>query len=456
MLSRKLSFLFLVVIITIGVLSLFVFSSCKPAAEEPAAEEPVAKEPAEKPEEEPEAEGLKYEGVELRILVHAGASGERPIYEFADEFLEATGAKIVVETVAFENIMQKLVASVEAGTGGYDIYYSNPEFAYTLWPNLLPLNSYMEKYNYDISDWFESAIKYGEGIGEDPEIRYTIPAEMVVAPVFYNTEMIPEYPTTWEGYDKVLGENTNPPDQYGLAVAGVPVQTVRQFFARFWSLGDPLLTPDWKPLINNENGVKALEMLKKTYDNYTPPGVLAWDNPDAGAAFASGLCATYEGWVGNVLIYLEDPAENKIGDNWAVTAYPERGTGNMTDNSFAIFNNTSNPDAAFEFVAEFTRAENAKRWAIEYGMATPLMSIYDDPEVQAAQPWFAGYKDALAVAKPAFWKVPQWAELFIPTGEAVSKYLSGEATDPQAVLDELANTWTEAINKAPLDFEYRE
>jgi trehalose/maltose transport system substrate-binding protein len=419
------------------------------------AETPAAEEVAELAEE-PSEEQKKYEGVELRIMVHAGATGERPIEIFANEFFDSTGARVVIETVPWENIMPKLMASIEAGDRGYDIYYSNPEFSYTLWPHLLPLNEYIERFNYDTSDWFDSARKYGEGVGQDPNVRFTIPASMVVAPVFYNTEMIPEYPNTWDGYNEILGQITNPPDSYGLAVAGVPVQTVRQFYARFWSLGDPLLTPDWQPNINNENGVLALEMLKNTFDNYTPPGVLGWDNPDAGAAFANGLCATYEGWTGNVLTYLQDPSENKIGDNWAVASYPEGGTGNMTDNSFAIMRSTKNPDAAFEFIAEFTSLENSKRWAIDYALESPIRAIYDDPEVQAAQPWFEGYKEALDVAKPAFWRLPQWVELFIPTGEVVSQYLSGEVTDPQAALDRLASTWEDAIRMAPPDFEYSE
>jgi maltose-binding protein MalE len=451
---KKFIVLLFIAVITVT-FSLFVACS-KPITEESATTAGITEETTTTVAETEEESGKKYEGIELRIMVHAGSTGETPIAEFAEEFSEKTGAKVSIETVAFENVLTKLMASIEAGEKGYDIYYSNPEFAYTLWPNLLPLSAFIEKFNYDTTGWFESAIKYGQGIGDDPNERYTIPASMVVAPVFYNTEMIPEYPTTWEDYNDILAANTNPPDKYGLAVAGVPVQTVRQFYARFWSLGDPLLTPDWKPLINNENGVKALEMLKDTFDNYVPEGVLGWDNPDAGAAFANGLCATYEGWTGNVLTYLNNPAENKIGDNWAVTSYPENGTGNMTDNSFAILKNTSNPDVAFEFIADFTNRENSKRWAIEYGLESPIKSIYDDPEVQAAQPWFAGYKAALDVAKPAFWRVPQWVELFIPTGEIVSKYLSGEITDAQLALDQLAGMWEESIKRAPLDFEYQE
>lgn len=397
----------------------------------------------------------KYEGVELKLMVHAASAGEPALIKFAEDFYSRTGAKINIESVAWENIMQKLMASIQAGEGGYDFYYTNPEFAYTLWPDLLPLNDLMQKYNFDISDFLEPAKKMGVGLGDDPNLRYTLPAELVVAPVFYNKKMIPEFPKTWVDYDKALQSNTNPP-KYGLAVAGVMVQTIKLFLARFWSSGDPLFTPDWKPLINNENGIKALTMLKNTMSNYSTPGVLAWDNPDAGAAFAAGDAAVYEGWMGNVVPLLIDPKENQIGADWDVTKYPENGTGNMTDNSFAIMKSCKNPDAAFEFISEFINKENAKIWAIEYGMASARQGIYDDPDVLAANPFFKGYSEALSVGKPFAFKVPQWIELFIPLGEGVSKYLSNETKDPKTALDEVAQKWTTSIEANKPSFEYKE
>ena len=99
---------------------------------------------------------------------------------------------------------------------------------------------------------------------------------------------------------------------------------------------------------------------------------------------------------------------------------------------------------------------NSKKWAINYALETPIKSIYDDPDVQAAQPWFKGYKEALDIARPAFWRLPQWIELFLTTGEMVSKHLSGEITDPQVALDQLATSWEESIEKAPPVFEYSE
>jgi len=38
----------------------------------------------------------------------------------------------------------------------------------------------------------------------------------------------------------------------------------------------------------------------------------------------------------------------------------------------------------------------------------------------------------------------------------VSKHLSGEITDPQIALDQLAASWEESIEKAPPAFEYSE
>ena len=70
-------------------LSLMI-TGCPPAVIEETVEETTPEEET----EEPVVEEKKYEGVELKIMVHAGSSGERPIYEFAEEFYEKTGAKI--------------------------------------------------------------------------------------------------------------------------------------------------------------------------------------------------------------------------------------------------------------------------------------------------------------------------------------------------------------------------
>ena len=74
--------------------------------------------------------------------------------------------------------------------------------------------------------------------------------------VFYRTDLIDEFPTTWDDYNTMLGELTNG-DQHGLGFAGVSAQLVKLFLARFWSMGGTLLTPDWQPQVNSETGVAA-------------------------------------------------------------------------------------------------------------------------------------------------------------------------------------------------------
>ena len=133
----------------------------------------------------------------------------------------------------------------------------------TIYPSLLPINDFIAKYNYPMDGFFAPVIKYGEGIGGQSGVRYGLPIEVGASLVFYRTDLIPTFPTTWADYDKVLAANTGN-GKYGLSFAGVPAQLIKLFLARYWSQGDPLFTPDWQPLINSAKGLKALTMLKTT------------------------------------------------------------------------------------------------------------------------------------------------------------------------------------------------
>ena len=109
---------------------------------------------------------------------------------------------------------------------------------------------------------------------------------------------------------------------------------------------------------------------------------------------------------------------------------------------------------------EYQEPFNEQYWseikAVEYGMTSARQSIYNDPDVLKANPFFKGYSEALSVAKPFAFKVPQWIELFIPLGEGVSKYLSNETKDPKTALDEVAQKWTTSIEANKPSFEYKE
>lgn len=403
----------------------------------------------------PAVAAKKYAGVTLRGLGQGGVAYQEALRAFAQEFGEQTGAQIQFDDQPWEQLMPKLQAELAANQPAYDFFYGDIEFQYSVYPALVDLNPLIKKYNYNMDGFFDPVYKYGEGVtGGLAGQRFGLPIRIGACWVFYRTDLIQEFPKTWDAYHKMLDELTTG-GQYGVAFAGVAAQLVKIFLARYWSQGDPLMTPDWTPLINGEKGVKAVTMMLEALKNYAPPGMLGWDNPDASNAFLNGDVAVLEGWASFILPMLEDPSKSKVMGKWSVAQFPENGTGNLTQHNLDIFKASKNVDAAFEYIAYVTGLENSKRVILDFKEESPRQVTWGDPDVLKAQPFLPEVAKQYAVGKPFTPGLPQWLELFIALAEGLSSAISEQAT-PQAALDGIARKWTDAINQAKPSFEYKE
>lgn len=399
-----------------------------------------------------DAEGKPYDGVTLRMLTQAGVAYEPAFVAWAEEFTDQTGAQVEFEFAPWETLMPKVQADLASGSPQFDLFCNDIEFQYTIWPELEPINDYIDGSGYDMDGFFNPIYEYGAGIAGQEGVRYGLPVITGVSVLFYRTDLIDGFPTTWSEYEAVLAEHTND-NTHGLSFAGVTAQLVKLFLARYWSQGDPLMTPDWQPLINSEKGVTALTMLKDHMSNYAPPGILAWDNPEAANAFLAGDVAIMEGWGAFILPSLNDPEKSNVVDNWSIAPYPENGTGNVVQHNIVMLKTSQNKEAAFDLMAHLTNPANAKAGALDFGMDPARKSVYTDEEVVDARPYMPAYATVLEAGKPFTPGVPQWLEMFIAVGEGASKALSDQATAQEA-LDEVAAKWMELIEQNPLDFEY--
>jgi multiple sugar transport system substrate-binding protein len=397
----------------------------------------------------------QYDGVTIRGLGLFGPAWNPAVEAFATEFQEQTGATVEWDFQPWEQTMPKLQADLAAGTSQYDFFCNDVEFQYTIYPSLLPINELIEESGYNMDGFFEPIYTYGEGVAGGQEgVRYGLPMRVGASWVFYRTDLIDEFPTTWADYDALLAEQTTG-DQYGLAFAGVTAQLIKLFLARYWSTGAALLSPDWQPQINGEEGVAALQMLLDQMKAYSPPGILGWDNPDASNAFLNGDVAVLEGWASFILPSLDDPEASQIVGNWNVAPYPENGTGNFTQHNFCIFNTSQNQQAAFDYIAYCTGLENASRVLNEFQEESPRKEVWTAPETLEEQPYLAAVVESYDVGKPFTPGLPQWLELFIGLGEGLSAAMSEEES-PQDALDNVAESWSELIEQAPPDWEYSE
>lgn len=395
----------------------------------------------------------QYEGVTLRALGLAGAAWNPAVTRFAQEFQESTGATVEWDFQPWEQTMPKLQADLAAGTAQYDLFCNDIEFQYTIYPSLQPINELIVARGYDMEGFFEPIYTYGAGVAGGQEgVRYGLPIRVGASWVFYRTDLIPEFPTTWADYTAMLGDLTGE-GQFGLGFAGVPAQLVKLFLARFWSMGGSLLSADWQPQVNGEEGVAALQALHDAMTEYAPPGVLAWDNPDASNAFLNGDVAVLEGWASFILPSLDDPDTSRVVDKWSVAKYPENGTGNFTQHNFAIFNTSQNIEAAFDYMAYCTGPETALPLLNEFKEESPRKTVWTDPVVVEEQPYLTTVVEAYDVGRPFTPGLAQWLELFIGLAEGLSAAMSDQKT-PQDALNDVAANWETVIAQAPPDWEY--
>ncbi|MBX3031687.1 MAG: extracellular solute-binding protein [Chloroflexi bacterium] len=394
----------------------------------------------------------------VRLLGQAGSGEERPITDFAVEFKDQTGTEVLIAPQPWQDLMTKIQADLASGAPTFDVFWSDLEFAYTVWPNLIPLNDLIAETNYPMDGFFPSVVAYGLNIGGQGDKRFGLPIMTDTQMVWHRPSLTGDtFPTTWDDFDALCRDLTAG-DQYALGNAGDVPQGIGRFLSRYWSIpGTRLFDADWNPLINGEEGIAALEMYKRQALAYSPPGFQAWNYTDALNAFLVGQVAIHEGWPEAALPSLNNPDQSTLGEDWYAAAYPEGGSTQLVQHNLILFNHASDPRAAFDFMAYATNREQAARIINEYFVDTPRQDVWEQvlPTNAVAQKFYPGWSQAMSVARPFGRGLPQWVELFIAIGEAVTNVLAETQTVKEA-LDTTAARWKTSIDQARPDFPYEE
>jgi ABC-type glycerol-3-phosphate transport system substrate-binding protein len=308
---------------------------------------------------------------------------------FAAEFHASTGATVKFERLddihgwwALETVAQ---ADAVSKNPRFDMFLSDCNHTWTLWPHLLPLNDSIEKFHYDMSGFFAPVYTGGEAV--ERGVRYGLPNRVRVPMVLYRRDLIGTLPSSWTEYDRALAGATAG-RMYGISVVGASYpyhpfglaeELAKAFLARYWSFGDPVLSADRKPLIAGDRGIAALEMLKKQVRSYASPESATWDARAAIEAFLGGRAATTECVPTPALLRrLEDPDKSKVAGKWAFGPYPGRGGGYFTMQEMRVFKRSKHPDAAFEFIAFSTNPANSVRTFTDHGETAARKSAWLD------------------------------------------------------------------------------
>jgi trehalose/maltose transport system substrate-binding protein len=194
--------------------------------------------------------------------------------------------------------------------------------------------------------------------------------------------------------------------------------------------GGRIVDENGEVTVNNPAAALALARAAAWVGTVAPPRVTQFVEEDARITFQLGNAAFMRNWpYAWALLNGEDSAlRGKVG----VAPLPKgsrfgRHAATLGGWQLAVSRHSADQEAAIDFVLYLTGAAEQKRRAIAGSYAPTIESLYQDPEVLAANPFFADLGTVLAdaVARPSAATAGQYSQVSTLFWEAVHNSLIG-------------------------------
>ena len=404
------------------------------------------------------AAGKPLEGTTLNLLIiqpHT-VTGQK----LAADFEAATGAKVNVTIVPYDQVGAKATLDVQSGVNEFDVL----DYWYT---NIGQLAD--DGIAEDVTAWIE---RDKDQIQPDDYIpliydaytlydgkRYGLPYDGDSHLLFYNKEILDRngvaVPKTWDEYLAAIQKITEAESKngvYGAAVLGgkAPIIIGSSFANRLAGFGGKFLNDDGSSALDSPAALAATKALVAT-NPYALPTPLETRFEEGLPAFLGGKVAFIEFW-SDLGVYAQDPKGSKIVDKWGATQIPVGGDNKdprlalNAGFAFAVSSGSQKKDAAWELIKFATSPKYQEELLLLTGSGIDpdrKSLLYSDqykafaPNVQGA---LAG---AIENALP--WPTtPATPKLQQALADELALALAGTKTPEQAIADAHA-AWTQII-----------
>jgi multiple sugar transport system substrate-binding protein len=436
-----------------------ILGACAPAAAPTTA-------PTEAPAEQAATGGKPYEGVTINIMME-GVPDTEFVQKLLPQFEEESGMKVNIEVLNYALMHEKLVPQLTApeGQGSYDVIvvdnYWVGEFVNAGWlteiddrlagsetiklddylPSMVNMVGQLNGKTYMIPFYnYAMALIYRQDLMDDPEIQAAYKEATGKDLALPNS--VPEYVELAKFMTRD-NNNDGQIDMYGSSMMGLrPDPTTMEWLNYLYSMGGLIYDENWNTIVNNEQGVQALEMYVDAMKNGAPPGAPAYGFDEAFSTMAQGNAFSYItfNWM---LPQLNDPEKSQVVDKAAVVRVPG-GKGLLGGWGWAIPKSSPNPDAAWAFIEWVESFPVAKERAL-LGGAPARADVFQDPEVLAKYPYYSEVEKIVgeAIEFPIMTRSPQVVEVL---GRAISETVAG-TKEPKQALDEAAAELETLVDK---------
>jgi multiple sugar transport system substrate-binding protein len=331
-------------------------------------------------------------------------------------------AKLLEFPESADEQRNQFVQRQEARSADCDVFYSDvvwtAEFAIQDW--LYDMTPYVEQRREDFIESTLATATYEDKI-------WGVPHKSNAGFLYYRTDQVDAVPETWQAVYDLAAKNDGIAYQ-GAAYEGLTVNFLELAFAA----GGEVLSEDGKTAtINSRENLRALEfMVDGIKRGAAPQSVTTFMEEPARRAFESGRVTFLRNWP--YVFATANKAEATKG-NFKVAPFPafEGGgtAGILGGANLVISTYSKNPGAALKFIDYMTHEERQTEDVVKFSDASPLVAVYDDPNVQEAQPFALDLRTAIeqSRSRPVSPVYPQISEaIYKNINEALSGAVSPE------------------------------
>jgi trehalose/maltose transport system substrate-binding protein len=401
-------------------------------------------------------EGLRTDlaGTEIAIMASSTVDPNTPFFQNAvAKFAEATG--IVVEYVFGENQtdarLQQMRQQFAAQASDIDVYQID-----VIWPGVVAEHAVpvQDALGDSMSEFFPGLIDTNTVDGNLIGIPWFTDAGLL----YYRIDLLEKYqleaPTTWGELEAAAqtimeGENAENPDFTGFVWQGRAYEglTCNGLEWQVSQGGGTIVDTEGTVTVNNEQAIAAFERAASWVNGISPEGVTTYTEPDSYNVWVAANAAFSRNWPYQ---YANSQQQNEfLAGKVGISPLP-KGDGpedisaaTLGGWSMFVSRYSENQEAAIELVKYLTSPEVQKAMAVERSMLPTIESVYDDPDVAAANEFIPRLKPVFeaAVGRPSAQTADIYPEISAVYYQQLNQVLSGanDAADATSTMEEEMN-----------------
>ncbi len=389
---------------------------------------------------------------------------DRPGYAAAKqmlpEFEAATGIKLNITTVPYENALGEQVRDFVAG-GDIDVALIDlvwiGNFAENGW--IEPIETFTSNPDLadpalEIDDFFPLVLN---AFGGWNGTVYGLPFDNYSGLMFYNSCMLKDAgfdapPATWQELKDVYGPALTKDGKYAFALQSKrnETQSADSFARMLWPFGGSFLNAEFRSNLNSPESQAGLNFRQELMQ-YMPEGIVAYDHAETVNGLAQGDVAMITEWSA-FYSTLASPETSTLGDCLAVAPEPKGPAGRkpaLGGFSLAVATQADDAEkaAGWLFIQWVTSKANAPRY-LELGGVPARKSAYADPALAETYKFIPALVESWQEGVPEFRpRFAEWPEITEIVQEWGTKMMLGEVS-VEAGAQEIGTRMEAVLDKA--------